>query len=219
MDGYKLIATQRGRDLNSYENVLILPRRGIVVRKHLLTLPLVCRQLYSETVENLYRRNTFRFTDHKLDFLLPSLAVFPRKRLDTLRSLELNFCINALNREFKLDGRSPRCPPGPAHEHNVDSWAANTMGVTRHRRKWVRLWQFLATLLRLERLHVEFTKLPSLFPGSWVYTSDDTYRWILAPLLHFERRERLRAFVVEWQRDWRLSEGWEKGMPFEMKWK
>ena len=219
VDGYKLIATQRGHDLNSYENVGILPRRGIVVRTHLLALPLVCRQIYSETVENMYRRNSFRFTDHKLAFLIPSLAVFPRKHLDTLRSLELSFCINVLSREFRLDGSSPRFPPGPTHEHNVDSWAADALGLTGHRRKWIRLWQFLATLLRLERLHVEFTTLPPLYPWSWVYTSDDTYGWILAPLLHFKRRERLREFVVEWQGDWRLSEGWEKSMPFEMKWK
>ena len=56
----------------------------------LLNLPLVCRQLYVEVIEHIYKRITFSFSYDEA-VLLPTLSVFPQKHLDMLRSLDLKF--------------------------------------------------------------------------------------------------------------------------------
>ena len=179
----------------------------------LMHLLLVCRQIYCETIEYIYRRNTFRFVHHEPAFLLPTLSIFPQKHLDTLRSLEFQFCIDILVKDLGLE----KCQPGPYYERTPTSWTASLGGRSRQQQRWAALWTFLATLPNLQRLHVAFTRLP----GPDNLTDDWVFWSILAPLLQFNKRERLAMFEVEWQRkikDWGIPDGWTNAIPFQVVW-
>ena len=181
--------------------------------KGLLYLPLVCRQIYYESIGYLYQKSTFSFEDYNEASLLPSLAIFPQKPLDTLRSLEFRFCIDVLVKRLGLG----KDPPGPYHERSDTPWTASLPGPSRERLRWAAFWAFLAALPNLQRLHVTFTRLPG--PGS---PADECVFWrMISPLLRFSKREPLSSFEVEWQRntkDWFLPDRWKKAAPFQVVW-
>ena len=177
----------------------------------LLQLPLVCRQIYCETIEYLYKKNTFVFGGYSEALLLPTLSTFPQKHMDTLRSLEFRFCIDILIKQLGLGNGQP----SPSYERPTTSWTTNLAGKSKQRRKWTAFWAFLATLPNLQRLHVTFTRLPG--PDS---LTDDCVFWsIVAPLQQFNQRERSVVFEVDWQRNtdgWRLPEGLTEAVPFQL---
>ena len=177
----------------------------------LLQLPLACRQIYCETIEYIYKKNTFILGGHSEALLLPTLSIFPRKHMDALRSLEFRFCIDFLIKQLGLGN-------GQANsysEHPTASWTTNLAGKSRQRRRWTAFWAFLATLPNLQKLHVTFTRLPG--PDS---LTDDCVFWsIAAPLQQFNQRERSVVFEVDWQRNtdgWRLPEGLTEAVPFQL---
>ena len=203
---YKLITTKA-------KNLPFPPLQLIVPKKELLELPLTCRQLYCETIEYLYTKTAFRFTNHDLAMQLPRLSVFPRKHLDNVRALELKLCVDILVEELNFGA-----PPDPLPDRSVDLQVLKAARSTKLWRRWTALWVFLAGLPRLERLQVEFARLSRL--GQLFQIKDWMCEWLLEPLMRFERRERLRVFVVEWPRGWKPSGEWKQSssMPFELKW-
>jgi hypothetical protein len=211
--GYKLYAPTKLPCHIPYAGSAFPNRYHVRALKGLLYLPLVCRKIYCETIGQLYQKNTFSFADYNEALLLSSLAIFPQKHLDTLRSLEFRFCIDVLVKTLGLG----KCRPAPSYDRAITSRTASLPGQSGQRRSWTALWTFLAALPDLQRLHVTFTRLPG--PNS--PADDCVFWWIVAPLLQFNEREPLAEFEVEWQRnrkDWHLPDGWKKSVPFQVVW-
>jgi hypothetical protein len=222
-DGYKLSAAlkmPRQMPALASRNCFYPPIPFVRKPIPLLRLPLVCRQIYGETIEYVYKTNTFRLGYHKLASLLPTLAIFPQKHMEMLTSLHFEFCINELVKDIGLGPRQPN----PNYEQTVTSWTASSPGKSRQRRKWVTLWTFLTTLPNLERLHVLFIQFPTIYS----FSEGRAFWSILAPLLQFNKKERLAVFEVEWQlskiyaydrENWLPSESLVKAIPFDLTWK
>ncbi|KAG9233044.1 hypothetical protein BJ875DRAFT_465157 [Amylocarpus encephaloides] len=96
------------------------PKRG------LLSLPLTCRQIYSESITLLYSGNTFAFSFPPVILHLDRV-ILPR-RLSCLTDIRFTWTLENL--------------PTPA---DTVKWS-----------KWVAIWQVLASWPRLRRLRVEF---------------------------------------------------------------
>lgn len=212
-DGYKLYATIQKipHHIQGARLAFYPPTYHPGRPNGLLQLPLACRQIYCETIEYIYKKNTFVFGGYSEALLLPTLSIYPQKHMDTLRSLEFRFCIDILIKQLGL-GTSQ---PDPSYERSVTSWTSSLAGKSRQRRRWIEFWTFLTTLPNLQKLHVTFTRLPG--PDS--IADDCVFWWIVAPLLQFNEREHLAAFEVDWQRNtkgWRLPEGWAKTVPFQL---
>ena len=178
--------------------------------KDLLNLSLVCQQIYFETVHYLYERHTFHIPNH-LALAMPELKLFPRKHLDSLRSIELRFCFDVLAKNLK----TAKLKSAPYCEKAINLWMAHVPGRSKERRKWLALWKLLAELPLLERLRVEFMWLP----GPHQLTVDE-FMWIVAPLLLFKRAKPLNNFdvVSSWVPE-PPSPGWVKAIPYQLKWR
>jgi hypothetical protein len=212
---YQLSSAVRVPDMVPGPGQKHLYPRSLFAREpnQVLRLPLVCQQIYCETIEYIYRMNTFEFRYHAEALLLPTLSIFPQKHLAKLRSLEFRFCIDVLAKDLGFG----KWQSDSYYERTVAFWTASSPGKARQRRKWTAFWTFLATLPNLQRLHVAFTRLP----GPDTLADNCVFWWILAPLLQFNKRERLAVFEVEWQRStkgWRLPDGWKKAVPFQVVW-
>jgi hypothetical protein len=154
------------------------------VRRVGFTLPLTCRQLYSETIHYMYTTNTFRFLDNRLSLSLPN--TIPVKHLQCITSLNLTFDVDQLVQSIQLRSL--------LQKKQLPTYLARSS--TRHRNAYIEFWHFLSTTLtKLQSLVVTFYRMGS-------HDDDKVLEqricdWFLAPLFQRAEGERQRLWSPE----------------------
>ena len=163
-NGYRLSACLRLSDDENPEWERRMNTCSRAVRNTVLTLPITCRQIYTETIHYLYGNATFCFNDRRLIFSLP--LTIPIKHLRALTSLCLTFDIEPLTTEF--------CLP-----HLLEGVTDRSRAGVRRRTEYVEIWHFLAIALRsLQTLIISFHREDTPAPG----LEPQVCKWLLAPL-------------------------------------
>jgi hypothetical protein len=148
--------------------------------KDALALPLTCRQIYTETIPYVHGRSKFCFGDTRLNLSLPH--VIPAKHLQCITSLRLLFYVDRLIDLFDVSQTPFSKEPKFVNDPNL--------AVTWRRKKYVRLWPYLAmTLVNIRGLTVIFRRFE--IPDNDIAREQRFCDWLLTPLLQSRDGESL----------------------------
>lgn len=154
------------------------PGRGQTgyAKQALLGLPLTCRTIYPETIELLYAKTGFYFTDPELALRVPETIPMPQLR--TVTSLKFRFSLHVLVKNLgKFSVRAVNS------KHNI----LNFMRIPTERLEaWPRIWSTIATLPNLKKTSLNVERHPfnwDLEVQPWMS------QYILEPFRQFGRGE------------------------------